>query len=122
MTFELGALTFDASDPQRLATFWAGLFDTTWRPGRDLPEAAVVEPAPGRPALLFLAVPESKTAKNRCHPDLHTGDVDDAVGKALRLGARWVDEHHRPGRWVVLADVEGNEFCIVEDENVGQAD
>jgi predicted enzyme related to lactoylglutathione lyase len=112
---ELGALTFDARDPQRLAAFWAELWETTSRPARILPGAAVIDAAEGRPAMIFLPVPEPKTAKNRFHADLHTSDLTARVERAVAAGATIVAEHDEAGRWVVLTDVEGNEFCIVED-------
>jgi predicted enzyme related to lactoylglutathione lyase len=115
VTLELGAVTFDAEDPHELASFWAALLETTWRAGHDLPEVAVVPGAEARPTFFFLPVPEAKTAKNRCHVDLHTAELDEQVGRACRLGAVRVAEHDHAGRWVVLADPEGNEFCIVHD-------
>ncbi len=68
------------------------------------------------PRLLFLTVPESKTAKNRCHPDFHTPHMDDEVARAVALGAVETARHHEESRWVVLEDPDGNEFCIVEDD------
>jgi predicted enzyme related to lactoylglutathione lyase len=118
MKLQLGAVTFDARDPHALADFWAALLETTWRPGRDLPEVGVVPAAPGRPAFMFLPVPEPKTAKNRCHPDLHTDDVSAQVQRACALGATRVSEHEASGHWVVLTDPEGNEFCIVDDPDL----
>jgi len=113
---ELGALTFDANDPHRLAQFWATMWQTSWRSARILPEAAAVDPAGSRPLMLFLPVPEAKTAKNRCHLDLHTDRVEPAVDRAVAAGATVLAHHDEVvGRWVVLADPEGNEFCIVED-------
>jgi predicted enzyme related to lactoylglutathione lyase len=119
MTLELGAVTFDARHPHELARFWAALLDTTWRAGRDRPEVGVVPSVDGRPTFFFLPVPEPKTAKNRCHVDLHTADLDAEVERALGLGATGVSEHDEAGRWVVLADPEGNEFCLVHDPGLG---
>jgi predicted enzyme related to lactoylglutathione lyase len=116
---ELGALTFDAADALALAQFWATVWQTTCRPATVLPGAAVIDAGPGHPTLLFLPVPESKAAKNRCHPDLHTADVDTVVATAQAAGATKIAEFRHPGHWVVLTDPEGNEFCIVEDLGVG---
>ena len=70
----------------------------------------------GRLALLFIAVPEQKQVKNRVHLDLVPVDRgrDEEVERLLRLGARVVDDQRRPdgAGWVVLADPEGNEFCM----------
>jgi predicted enzyme related to lactoylglutathione lyase len=115
MPVTLTVLTFDAAEPTRLAQFWADLLGWTRTEVRG--EVAVLPPgdaANGTPYLLFLPVPEPRTAKNRCHPDLHTTDLDAEVIRAVALGARQLDGHEQTSRWAVLADPEGNEFCIVE--------
>lgn len=112
---ELRTLTFDAADPERLATFWAELWNSSARAARILPGAWVIDAEDSRPTLIFLPVPEPKTAKNRFHPDLHTSDLARRVEQAVAAGATLVADHDEAGRWVVLTDVEGNEFCIVED-------
>ena len=68
---EIHEITFDAQDPHALAVFWAALLDREIRPG-DMPQddSVLVAPTPGQPGLLFLRVPEGKTAKNRIHFDL----------------------------------------------------
>jgi hypothetical protein len=79
------------------------------------PEALLLSPD-GKLALLFVAVPERKQVKNRVHLDLmpldHVRDVE--VDRLLGLGARMIDDQRRPdgSGWVVLADPEGNEFCV----------
>ena len=64
--------------------------------------------------VLFQTVPESKTAKNRVHLDLHVGDERDAVvDRLVGLGATVIGEGSEgPSTWKVLADPEGNEFCV----------
>ena len=114
---EIHEITFDAADPHRLATFWAHLLGREIRPG-DMPadDSVLVAGRPGQPGLLFLHVPEGKTAKNRLHFDLWpTATARDAeVERALRLGATLLADRRQPGGpgWVVLADPEGNEFCV----------
>jgi catechol 2,3-dioxygenase-like lactoylglutathione lyase family enzyme len=128
-------ITFDCDDADRMATFWAAALDyevetppdghRTWTDFLvanhiPVPEAgsvsAIVDPARVGPRLLFLRVPEPKTVKNRVHLDLRLGSDDDKLAKARHLvgaGARQlrrVDEHG--GWWLVMADPEGNEFCI----------
>ncbi|MEU9208278.1 VOC family protein [Streptomyces sp. NPDC048415] len=116
------SLTFDCTgDPYDLGLFWSGLLgrplDDDDKPGDP---AAVIRDPNGGPALLFLRVPEDKAVKNRLHLDLRpqgrtrAAEVDRAVG----LGARQVADHTRPdgGGWVVLADPEGNEFCVERGE------
>jgi hypothetical protein len=77
--------------------------------------AGQVRQAPGVPTLVFVAVPEAKTVKNRLHLDLrpvggsHQGEVERLIG----LGARPADIGQGEVPWVVLADPEGNEFCVL---------
>ena len=76
--------------------------------------AACVDPDGAGPRLLFQAVPEGKTVKDRIHLDLHVGDRRDAViASCLERGATklW-DGQQGPQTWVTLADPEGNEFCV----------
>ena len=67
--------------------------------------------------LLFIQVPERKSAKNRNHLDLHTEHLEAEVARLIELGAGLVHEKHEWGtHWFTLADPEGNEFCVVEDQ------
>jgi len=109
----LGAVTFDAHDPATLARFWAELTGGEVIEIRNEVAVRLSDDA-ATPLLLFLEVPESKTAKNRVHPDLHTDDLEGEVARALGLGATEVERHQQLSRWVVLRDPEGNEFCIVQ--------
>jgi hypothetical protein len=111
-------ITFDCTgDPYDLGLFWSRLLERPLadddKPGD--PEALIVDPA-GGPALLFVRVEEGKTAKNRLHLDMKPKGRTRAqeVERALALGARLLDDRTRPdgGGWVVLADPEGNEFCV----------
>jgi predicted enzyme related to lactoylglutathione lyase len=118
MTVSITDITFDAGDPQALARFWATLLG--WQVFYDEdPEVLVAPhfPAHGTTTLLFIPVPEGKTAKNRVHLDLEPTDVgrDEQVEQALALGATVLGDHRTGdgGGWVTLADPEGNEFCIV---------
>jgi predicted enzyme related to lactoylglutathione lyase len=115
MAVHVGAVTFDAADAERLSSFWADVLGARSRPARDLPRACVVEPSAAGPLMLFLPVPEAKTAKNRCHLDLHTTTFDEDLVRLQSLGATVAEHHDEAGRWVVLRDLEGNEFCLVED-------
>jgi predicted enzyme related to lactoylglutathione lyase len=114
---EIHEITFDARDPHALAAFWAALLEREIRPG-DMPQddSVLVVPAPGQPGLLFLRVPEGKTAKNRIHFDLWPTSTkrDEQIERASGLGAVVLDDRRRLDGtgWVVFADPEGNEFCI----------
>jgi len=119
MPLNVNSVTFDAGDPVALAGFWAtALAAEVESPG---PFVAFVNPT-GGPNLMFLQVEESKSAKNRCHLDLHADDEAGVDAEATRLvdeGATIVDTHREFGiYWTTLLDPEGNEFCIgtpVED-------
>ena len=109
----------DATDPDRVASFWQEALG--WRRTHETPDEVVLEPPAGSPQdgvapdLLFLRVPEGKTVKNRLHFDLRPDDRDAEVERLLRLGAVKVDigqEGAADVTWVVLADPEGNEFCV----------
>jgi hypothetical protein len=116
MTSVPGSLTFDCANPRLLAAFWSGV--TGWPVDEpDDGDEIALTPPPGHPMMLFIRVPEAKSAKNRLHLDIVPQDGatrDDETGRLRRLGATLVADHRRPdGRgWVVLADPEGNEFCV----------
>jgi predicted enzyme related to lactoylglutathione lyase len=116
MQLHLHNITFDCADALALATFWSRL--TGWNVYHDDdPEVLVAPHYPHDGTnLLFIPVPEGKTAKNRLHLDLQPEDQtrDEAVAAAVELGATVLADHREPdGKgWVVLADPEGNEFCI----------
>lgn len=80
----------------------------------DDPDEFEIRPAPDQfPGLLFVAVPEPKTVKNRLHLDFRPADRDRDVQRLLDLGASRADVGQGEQSWVVLADPEGNEFCIL---------
>jgi catechol 2,3-dioxygenase-like lactoylglutathione lyase family enzyme len=116
MTMHIHNVTFDCADARGLAAFWSELLG--WNVYYDDDPEVVVAPAyPNHGlGLLFIPVPEGKTAKNRVHLDLapHEGTRDAWVERALVLGATVVGDHRTaegPG-WVTMADPEGNEFCV----------
>jgi predicted enzyme related to lactoylglutathione lyase len=111
MTLTPHAITFDAEDAASLARFWAAALDLPVRDGATAEFAAVG----GRDlTYLFFAVPEGKSAKNRLHLDLEATDREAEVERLLTLGATRLGDHEEGVRWTVLADPEGNEFCVVQ--------
>jgi hypothetical protein len=112
----VSTVVFDASDPIRVADFWAEVLGWKAHPP-DEEGYVVVAPvdvvAPF--ILLFIHVPEPKVAKNRVHLDLNPVGVDEhqELERLLCLGARRVDIGQREQPWHVLADPEGNEFCLL---------
>jgi predicted enzyme related to lactoylglutathione lyase len=126
MTVDLFALCFDAKDPLRLAGFWAGVLG--WEPNDDNHDdgVALLPRDDTGFRIRFLASQEQKAGKNRMHFDLTSTSLEDqqrTVARSLDLGARHIDIGQRPEeRHVVLADPEGNEFCVIEPGNQFLAD
>jgi hypothetical protein len=116
MAMTVRNVTFDCADARKLAEFWAAM--TGWVVFYDDDPEVMVAPhfPPTDLKLLFIPVPEGKSAKNRVHLDLEPSDRtrDEAVAQALELGATLVGDFRDPDGtgWVTLADPEGNEFCI----------
>jgi len=121
-------VVFDSSRPSELARFWADALD-----GYDIApyddaeierlremgiddiedDPSVMVEGPGtEPRLCFQLVPESKVVKNRVHLDLRCDDVKRETARLVALGARVLSTTGPSADWVVLADPEGNEFCI----------
>lgn len=127
MTSRLTEVVVDCRDPRIMAQFWCAVLDYhVVHEQDDEIEIAPHEVGTGpsaqdwreavRPAtLLFIPVPEEKQIKNRLHLDLSPIDCTQAgeVDRVLALGARRIDIGQGDPSWVVLADPEGNEFCIL---------
>jgi len=110
---ELANITFDATDPEHLATFWAAA--TGWPLTESTPALARLRSAASAICLLFLKVADGKTTKNRMHVDFRTTDRATEVTRLERLGATAHTTHHEHGLiWTVMTDPEGNEFCVVQ--------
>ncbi|WP_028478177.1 VOC family protein [Nocardia sp. CNY236] len=114
----LACVAFDADQPQSIARFWAELLG--WSVTVDRSEHVdVAAPDADGPelALAFLPARRAKSGKNRVHLDLATRSLDHQrtqVDRALSLGARRVNIGQGCVPWTVLADPEGNEFCVIE--------
>jgi hypothetical protein len=108
-------LVIDAADPDRLAQFWMAVLG--WQPtGRYQGAVEIADPA-GGPSLTFVPVPDEKRSKNRLHIDVNPigCNQQQEVERLIGLGARRADVGQGEGKsWVVLADPEGNEFCVLQ--------
>jgi hypothetical protein len=117
-------LVVDCRDPGVVAGFWEAALG--WRRTHDTPEQIVLEPPEGSPEdgvapdLLFVRVPDPTPGKNRLHLDLRPQDQAAEVRRLTTLGAEPVSVGQRDDTpWVVLADPEGNEFCVLPPLGAG---
>ena len=114
MTSTIHNVTFDCADPQAQARFWG---QVTGLPVIEEPQPGYPDSAVGdsdRPWLYFVQVPEGKTAKNRVHLDIMPNDQtqDEEIARLIALGATIVSDQRPEVGWVIMADPEGNEFCL----------
>jgi glyoxalase superfamily protein len=107
----IDSVAFDASEPEALAHFWQSLLGGELRPADD----GVIELHGSAVRLDFAQVSEAKQAKNRQHLDLYVppDTRNDAIDRALHLGATRADDIYDGGLWQCMRDPEGNEFCFV---------
>ncbi len=114
MAAKLTEVIVDAADPDGLARFWAEVLG--WDRLEEDPDGVEIgDPGGAKPTLVFVPVPEAKTVKNRLHLDVNPVGCDQAeeLARLLALGAVEVDVGQGEQTWVVLADPEGNEFCLL---------
>ena len=118
MNLRIQCICIDSTNPARLADFWEAALQ--WRRTEEEPDEIVLEPPAGSaedgvvPDLLILRVPEEKAGKNRLHLDLRPEDQAAEVARLEGLGARRADVGQGPDvTWVVMADPDGNEFCVL---------
>jgi hypothetical protein len=110
LTFD--EICIDAHDATALGAWWAGVLG--WPHDIDKDGDVRLYPPPGAgPDWIFLAVPDEKVVKNRIHLDFRPDDQQAEVDRVIAMGARHVDIGQGEQSWVVLADPEGNEFCIL---------
>ncbi|GAA0345820.1 VOC family protein [Micropruina glycogenica] len=120
MTSFVSHTSVDCANAYELSEFWRGVLgysmvpDDPNEPGHE--ECLILDADTGH-SVLFIEVPEPKAVKNRLHFDLRprAGSRDAEVERVLALGATQVADLRRSdgGGWVVLADPEGNEFCML---------
>jgi predicted enzyme related to lactoylglutathione lyase len=114
-------LVLDCTNPEALAPFWSAAL------GYSIVGAArsyvmLVDTDGVRPKLLLQAVPEAKSSKNRMHFDIETADVGGEASRLESLGARRLEDGVRSehgSNWVIMADPEGNEFCVCDGGSGG---
>src|ERR1044072_7958840 len=120
MTSHVFALCVDANDPLSLARFWAGVLG--WQLSDDPGDGIALLPNDDTGfRLRFLPTSRPKVGPNQMHFDLTSRSLEDQQqtgARSLELGARHIDVGQRPEEGhVVLADPEGNEFCVIEPGN-----
>ncbi|OEV13454.1 putative enzyme related to lactoylglutathione lyase [Streptomyces sp. Amel2xB2] len=113
MAVSLHHIIVDAHDLPGLAAFWCRVLD--WRVLSEREREVIIGTDPSAPTgICFMPVTEHKTVKNRLHLDLAPDDQEAEVERLVALGARRIDIGQGGERsWVVLADPEGNEFCVL---------
>jgi hypothetical protein len=104
-------IVIDCTDPLLVASFWSEALGLELH-GPDEGDWWI-EPGDGSPDILFLHVPEGKSVKDRIHLDLRPDDQAAEVERLISLGARRIDIGQGNVSWVVMADPEANEFCVL---------
>jgi catechol 2,3-dioxygenase-like lactoylglutathione lyase family enzyme len=113
------SIIVDSHDPATLTRWWAEVlgFQVVFEAAD---EVAIGKGPDTYPGLVFVTVPDAKTVKNRLHIDLAPDDRDVEVERLVALGAQHVDVGQGDDKtWVVLADPEGNEFCVLSSRESG---
>jgi len=109
-------VTFDVRDAAAQAAFWSAVVERPVDEGAG-EQFARIQGDEANPNLLFIQVPEDRTAKNRVHIDLDAPNLDAVRERLEGLGAEFVHEKDEYGlRWFTFRDPEGNEFCVGSHE------
>jgi Glyoxalase-like domain len=112
MSLEWEQVVVDAAQPAALGLWWANVLG--WVVTFEADDEYEIRPTPDRlPGLVFVPVRDSKVTKNRLHLDFRPDNQAAEVDRLLALGAHRVDVGQGEQPWVVLADPEGNEFCVL---------
>jgi catechol 2,3-dioxygenase-like lactoylglutathione lyase family enzyme len=112
MTLKLAHVAVDCADTLAVARFWSEALGLPIKPEASAFFAAL-DGGPDGPDWFFLKVPEGKAVKNRVHVDLQADDPEAEIARLVGLGAtRSADKNEWGFRWTVMADIEGNEFCV----------
>ena len=104
----------DSGDPEALAPFWCELLGTTVERTLDEGRFVFLAAPKGGVSIGIQRVPEAKTTKNRVHVDVEVDDITETTRWVRSHGGSRLAEHSAAGiRWRIMADPEGNEFCLV---------
>lgn len=118
MSLRVSEVVMDCAEHGTVVDFWAAALGYDRREVNEQYVALIPPPpaAPGRPPILFQKVPEPKVVKNRLHLDFRAEVMADEVARLAALGATVIAERSLGAfRWTVMADPEGNEFCVSGD-------
>jgi predicted enzyme related to lactoylglutathione lyase len=121
-------LALDCADPLLMAEFWSAALGyraigSVGRVGSAGHYTALVPESGSGPKLLLQWVPEAKSSKNRMHIDIQTPDIDGLASRLVGLGATMLHAepcHEHGATWLLMADPEGNEFCVCLAREVGE--
>jgi len=121
MALRLQSITIDCANPAALADFWSKALGWPIGVGGDDIEVWIERELDdprktGFPDILFLKVPDEKIVKNRLHLDLRPDNQEEEVARLESLGAKRIEigqSDYSETTWVVMADPEGNEFCVL---------
>jgi predicted enzyme related to lactoylglutathione lyase len=121
VTSSVDTLTFDCSDPRRVAAFWAAALGFVMDEDVEPDAAYLQDPSQRTRGIYFQKVPEPKVAKNRLHIDLRpTRSMADEVERLQALGATVRGYVEEGGSfWTQMRDPEGNEFCVLRGPEDG---
>jgi hypothetical protein len=113
MALQWEQVVVDARDPAGLGRWWTTALG--WEVVNDADDEFEIRPEPDRlPGLVFVTVADAKSVKNRLHLDFRPDDQAAEVDRLVALGAQRTDVGQDGSEtWVVLADPEGNEFCVL---------
>jgi hypothetical protein len=118
MSLEWEQVVVDSRDPVALGRWWQCALG--WVIVNEEAAEFEIRPMADRlPGLIFVPVDEGKVVKNRLHLDFRPDDQESEVERLIELGASQVDVGQDDASWVVLADPEGNEFCVLRSRSAG---
>jgi predicted enzyme related to lactoylglutathione lyase len=118
MAVEFRDLIIDANDLEKLVAFWQQVLGWERRETDDSEYVEIAPPDGAIPTIIFVPVPEPKQVKDRLHIDVSPSagcEQAQELERLLALGARHVDIGQGDQSWIVLADPEGNEFCLLRE-------